>query len=151
MEFNTKLCKDLILEKIKKCVHRVQQYSAIKRRPIKLKDIRKLRLSSNKEKELTKFVESFDHDDGDVPTMWQTMKGQCCWTSSVLNSLTLSQTTNFRLSKTERACRRQFQIWWKWQKLLQKVRKHCGKRRNCSLRRAISPFSHSVFKRLLLH
>ena len=28
-------------------------------------------------------------------------------------------------------------------------RKHCGKRRNCSLR-AISPFPHSVFKRLVL-
>ena len=28
-------------------------------------------------------------------------------------------------------------------------RKHCGKRRNCSLR-AISHFSHSVFKRLVL-
>ena len=29
------------------------------------------------------------------------------------------------------------------------ARKHCGKRRNCSSR-AISPFSHSVFKRLVL-
>ena len=28
-------------------------------------------------------------------------------------------------------------------------RKHCGKRRNCSLR-AISPFPHSVFQRLIL-
>ena len=36
--------------------------------------------------------------------------------------------------------------WWK---VLQKSRKHCGKRRNCSLR-AISPFPHSVFKRHVL-
>ena len=53
--------------------------------------------------------------------------------------LTLSQTTNFRLFQTERVCRRQFQIWRKWQKPLQTGRKHCGKWRNCSLR-AISPF-----------
>ena len=33
----------------------------------------------------------------------------------------------------------QFQIWRKWQKVIQTGRKHCGKRRNCSLR-AISPF-----------
>ena len=54
-------------------------------------------------------------------------------------SLTLSQTTNFRLFQIERVCRRQFQDYWKWQKALQTGRKHCGKRRNCSLR-AISPF-----------
>ena len=47
--------------------------------------------------------------------------------------------TNFRLFQTERVCRRQFQLWWKWQTVLQKGRKHCGKRRNCTLR-AISPF-----------
>ena len=40
---------------------------------------------------------------------------------------------------TERVCRRQFWIWWKWQKVLLKDWKHCGKRRNCSFR-AISPF-----------
>ena len=55
------------------------------------------------------------------------------------NFLTLSQTTNFRLFQTERVCRRQFQIWRKWQKAIPMGRKHCGKRRNCSLR-AISPF-----------
>ena len=53
--------------------------------------------------------------------------------------LTLSQTTYFRLFQTERLCRRQFRICWKRQKVLQMGRKHCGKRRNCSLR-AISPF-----------
>ena len=53
--------------------------------------------------------------------------------------LTLSQTTNFRLFQTQGVCRRQFQTWWRWQKVLQMGRKHCGKRRNCSLR-AISPF-----------
>ena len=45
--------------------------------------------------------------------------------------LTLSQTMNFRLFQTERVCRRQFQILWKWQKVLLMGRKHCGKRRNC--------------------
>ena len=58
---------------------------------------------------------------------------------SQLNRLTISQTTNFRLYQTERICRRQFQICRKWQRSLQAGRKHCGKRRNCSLR-AISPF-----------
>ena len=42
-------------------------------------------------------------------------------------------------SKIERVCRRQFRIWRKWQQVIQTGRKHCGKRRNCSLR-AISPF-----------
>ena len=46
--------------------------------------------------------------------------------------LTLSQTTKYRLFLTERLCRWQFQIWWKWQKALQTGRLHCGKRRNCS-------------------
>ena len=53
--------------------------------------------------------------------------------------LTHYQTTNFRLFQTERLCRLQFQIWRKWLKVIQKGRKHCGKRRNCSLW-AISPF-----------
>ena len=64
---------------------------------------------------------------------------QCVHGLSFSGSLTLSQTTNFRLFQTERVCRGQFQIWWQWQKVLQKVKKHCGKRRNCSLW-AISPF-----------
>ena len=63
--------------------------------------------------------------------------------------LTHYQTTNFRLFQSERVCRRQFQqIWWKWQKVIQTGRKHCGKRRNCSLR-AIFPFTNGVFKRLV--
>ena len=53
--------------------------------------------------------------------------------------LTLSQMINFRLFHTKRVCRRQFQVWWKWQNVFQTGRKHCGKRRNCSLW-AISPF-----------
>ena len=53
--------------------------------------------------------------------------------------LTLSQTTNFRFFQTERVCRQQFQIWRKWQKVLHTGRKHCRKKRNCSLW-AISPF-----------
>ena len=62
----------------------------------------------------------------------------------------LSQTTNFRLSQTERVRRRQLWIWWKWQKVLQMGRKHCGKRRNCSLR-AISPFPSVFLKDLKLY
>ena len=50
------------------------------------------------------------------------------------------QTTTFTLFQTERVCRRQwFQILRKWHNVLQTVRKHCGKRKKCSLR-AISPF-----------
>ena len=64
------------------------------------------------------------------------------------NILTHYQTTNFRLFQTERVCGRQFQIWRKWQQVIQTGRKHCGKTRNCSLQ-AISPFSHIVFKRLV--
>ena len=63
--------------------------------------------------------------------------------------LTLSQLTNFRYFQTERVWRRQFQIWWKRQKVFQMGRKHCGKRRNCSLTSNFS-FSHSVFERLVL-
>ena len=66
------------------------------------------------------------------------------------STLTHYQTTNFRLFQTERVCRRQFQIGGKWKKVIQTGRKHCGKRRNCSLR-AISPFptvfSKGVFPR----
>ena len=51
----------------------------------------------------------------------------------------------FRLFKIESVCRRQFQIWWEWQKVPQMGRKHCGKRKNCLLR-AISPFS-TVFSK----
>ena len=59
--------------------------------------------------------------------------------------LTHYQTTNFTLFQIERLCRRQLKIWRKWQKVIQTGRKHCGKRRNCSLR-AISPFS-TVFSK----
>ena len=50
-----------------------------------------------------------------------------------LHILTHYQTTNFRFFQTDRVCRRQFQIQQKWQKVIQTGRKHCGKRRNCSL------------------
>ena len=46
---------------------------------------------------------------------------------------------HFGLFETERVCRQQFQMWWKWRKVLQTGRKHCGKRRNCLLW-AISSF-----------
>ena len=62
------------------------------------------------------------------------------WLKKLLfgNELTHYQTKNFRLFQTQRVFI-QFLIWQKWQKALQTGRKHCRKRRNCSLR-AISPF-----------
>ena len=62
--------------------------------------------------------------------------------------LTHYQMTNFRLFQTERVCRQQFQIGRKWKKVIQMGRKHCGKRRNCSLQ-AISPFP-TVFSKGLI-
>ena len=62
--------------------------------------------------------------------------------------LTHYQMTNFRLFQAERVCRRQFQIWRKWKKVIQTGRKHCGKRRNCSLW-AISPFP-TIFSKVSL-
>ena len=56
---------------------------------------------------------------------------------------------NIRLIQTERVCSWQFQLWQKWQKVFQKGRKCCGKRRNCSLR-AISPFPTTFSKDLVL-
>ena len=50
---------------------------------------------------------------------------------------TLSQMKDFRLFQTERVYRRQFSDLM--QTVIQRTRKLCGKRRNCSLR-AISPF-----------
>ena len=74
--------------------------------------------------------------------LWDTGVFFILWRKNVvlyIICLTLSQTTNFRRSSTERACRRQIQICLKRQKVLQIGRKHCEKRRNCSLR-AISSF-----------
>ena len=73
---------------------------------------------------------------------------RCCRPQpSYDNTLTLSKTANFLLFQTERVCRWQFQSWWIWQKVFQSCRKHCGKRRNCSLW-TISPFSR-VFSKAL--
>ena len=52
---------------------------------------------------------------------------------SLVKSLSLSQTINFRFYQTERLCISHFHILWKCQKVLKTSRKHCGKRRNCSL------------------
>ena len=105
----------------------------------------------------------------------------CSWsklaskaTKVAKDSLTLFQTTNFTLFQAERVCRRQKILnwwkwqkvlrkvkehcgkkekffltsnWWKWQKVLHKVKEHCGKRRNCSWR-AISPFPTAFSKDL---
>ena len=61
--------------------------------------------------------------------------------------LTHYQTTNFRLSQTERVCRQRFQIWRKWQKAIQTGRKHWEKEK--LLVTSNFSFSHSVFKRLV--
>ena len=57
------------------------------------------------------------------------------------------QMTNCRLFQTESVCRRQFQIQRKWQQVIQMGRKHCGKKRNCSLQ-AISSFPTVFLKGL---
>ena len=59
----------------------------------------------------------------------------------------LSQMTNFRLFQTERDCRQQFKFDENREELSKKVRKHCEKRRNCSLG-AISPFPTMFSKEL---
>ena len=73
------------------------------------------------------------------------------WTSLKFHRfvLTLSQTTNFRLFRTERLCRWQFQVKWKWQEVLHMGRKHCGKKEKLLVTSNFS-FSRSVFKRVLL-
>ena len=63
--------------------------------------------------------------------------------------LTFSKTVNFRLFQTERVWRRQFQIWWKWQRVFQMFRKHWGKKEKLLIMSNFC-FSHSVFKRLVL-
>ena len=55
--------------------------------------------------------------------------------------------TNFRLFQTERVCRRQVQIWQKWQKVIQTGRKHWEKEK--LLITSNFSFSHSVLKRLV--
>ena len=62
-------------------------------------------------------------------------------------SSTHYQTTNFRLCRTERVYRRQFQIWRKWKKVIQTGRKHWEKEK-LVITSSFS-FSHSVFKRLV--
>ena len=83
--------------------------------------------------------------------VWKYSSGRVVKTLNSLfdKKLTLSQTTNFRLFQTETVCRRQFLIWWKWQKGLQAGKKHCGKKRILLVTSNFS-FSHSVFKRLEL-
>lgn len=64
MEYNTLRFKDLIMEKIRECVVKYQNSSI--RRPIKLKDIKKLRIGhKDKEDRLKMFVESFDCPDSE--------------------------------------------------------------------------------------
>ena len=83
------------------------------------------KISCNKEKML---VTSIFSDFFIRLLSWGHLKSLLCG-----NELTHYQTTNFRLFQTETVCRRQFQIWRKWKKVIQTGRKHCGKRRNCLL------------------
>ena len=63
--------------------------------------------------------------------------------------LTHFQTTNLRPFQTERVCRWQFQIWLKWQKVLEKGRKTLWEKEKLLVTSNFS-ISHSVFERLLL-
>ena len=62
-------------------------------------------------------------------------------------SLTHYQTINFTLFQTERVCRWQFQIWRKWQKVIQTGKKKQWKKEKLLVTSNFS-FSDSVFKRL---
>ena len=62
--------------------------------------------------------------------------------------LTRSQTANFRLFQTQRIWRRQFQVWWKRQKVLQMDRKQWEKEK--LLVTSNFSFSCIVFKRLVM-
>ena len=79
------------------------------------------------------------------PIFWKALLFRVIKTEDCV--LTHHQTTNFRLFQIERVCRRQFEIWRKWQKVIQTGRKQCRKRRNCSLW-AISPFPTVFWKGL---
>ena len=58
-------------------------------------------------------------------TVWTLFHTFVAGLSSTL--LNISQTTNFRCFQTEIVCRRQFQIWWKWQKFSKLVENTVGK------------------------
>ena len=71
--------------------------------------------------------------------IWRSTKACSLVKLSSALQLYLSQTTNFGLFHTQRVCRRQFFLFhFKGRKFSKVGTKHCGKRRNCSLR-AISP------------
>ena len=57
--------------------------------------------------------------------------------------------TTLKLFQTERVCRQKFKFVKKCWTVLQKGRKHCGKRRN-HLLLAVSPFPTVYLKRLVL-
>ena len=101
-----------------------------------------------------------DYESNTLPLSHVGPRKQCgkrrkCWLPALYPFPTMfSKALHFRVVKspnepitrwqildfqTERVCRPQFQLWQKWQKVIQMDRKRCGKRRNCSLR-AISPF-----------
>ena len=81
-------------------------------------------------------------------TAWIDNRVADCRLPNTFLSMTISQTTNFRLFQTESACRRHLYILCiRW--ILQIGRKHCGKRKKCSLR-AISPFP-TVFSKELYY
>ena len=68
---------------------------------------------------------------------------------TMINSLTPSQTTNFRFFRTERVWRRKFYILWKWWKVVQKGRKTLWEKEKLLVTSNFA-FSHSVFKSSVL-
>ena len=111
----------------------------------KILDQTKLKAFANNKSNVKKMIISvFDRVENIVVKI--PSKGVIVWEwikLSSVNALNHYETTNFRPFQTERVCSRQFQIGRKWQKVIQMGRKLCGKKGE------ISPFSHSVFKRLV--
>ena len=82
-------------------------------------------------------------------TFWSRLRQLYMLQPSPPTPWTLSQTKNFRLFQTERLCRRQFQIWWKWKKVLQTGRKKLLEKEKLLVLSNFFFFC-SVFKRLVL-
>ena len=86
-------------------------------------------------RKLSKWVENTERK-GEIAGYKQFLLFTQCFLKTLLKTgknqglfgigLTHYQTTNFRLFRVERLCRRQFKIRRKWQKVIQTCRKHCG-------------------------
>ena len=78
-----------------------------------------------KEKLLVTSNFSFSHSVFKRPVSQGRQKVSLCGNGLILRQnqvlLTLSEMTNFTFFQIESVCRLQFQIWWKWQEILQLV------------------------------